>query len=564
MLGERSHEAESFSSSTPVKISKEKKLNEKNSSFRFHYNTESISNQQKPIQIAAIDKKKKLQMNTDALSSVLLQDKVRDKPLVIISIAGDFRKGKSFLLNFFLRYLNRKGSENWIGLSEEPLTGFKWRAGSDRETTGIWMWSQPFLYSIEENTEVAIILMDTQGTFDSEYTFSDNAKIFSLSTLISSVFIFNLFHNLQEDNLNVLDIFSDYGRLAVEEIKEKPFQKLIFLIRDWPYPSEYPYGEYGGRKFLTEKFERINNKPEQIKKVRKRICFCFEEIACFLMPYPGNIVATNVHYDGRLSAMDAEFVESLKEFVEFVFKPEHLIIKRIGGQIITGLRLLEHLKAYVKVFQEDKMPEPKTMLEATAEANNLAALVEAKHYYFKKMEALCGINKPFIYPSVLEKKQAEILKEARTLFAKTKKLGGEEFSTIYFRKLDQEIEEIREYFVENNKSKSFYCILGTIGTLFFAGLFYLFANPNIEQIIEICDRTQKPHIIVSLLKELIKTNEKVLIFAETKTKFDFLSRLLRGQRYLATGLHGDKTQLQRDMIMEDIYSRNFPLENSNY
>ncbi|RWR99500.1 putative ATP-dependent RNA helicase DDX5-like protein, partial [Dinothrombium tinctorium] len=79
----------------------------------------------------------------------------------------------------------------------------------------------------------------------------------------------------------------------------------------------------------------------------------------------------------------------------------------------------------------------------------------------------------------------------------------------------------------------------------------LHANPNIEQIIEICDRTQKPHKIVSLLKELIKTNEKVLIFAETKAKVDFLSRLLRGQRYPATGLHGDKTQLQRDMIMKD-------------
>lgn len=33
-------------------------------------------------------------------------DNLRGHELVVISIAGDYRKVKSFLLNFFLRYLN--------------------------------------------------------------------------------------------------------------------------------------------------------------------------------------------------------------------------------------------------------------------------------------------------------------------------------------------------------------------------------------------------------------------------------------------------------------------------
>ena len=48
-------------------------------------------------------------LNEDLLEEVLISDeRIRDKKVVVISVAGAFRKGKSFLLDFFLRYLDRK------------------------------------------------------------------------------------------------------------------------------------------------------------------------------------------------------------------------------------------------------------------------------------------------------------------------------------------------------------------------------------------------------------------------------------------------------------------------
>lgn len=40
---------------------------------------------------------------------------------------------------------------------------------------------------------------------------------------------------------------------------------------------------------------------EQLQLVRKHIHSCFDRVSCFLMPHPGLKVATDKHFDGRLS-----------------------------------------------------------------------------------------------------------------------------------------------------------------------------------------------------------------------------------------------------------------------
>lgn len=68
---------------------------------------------------------------------------------------------------------------------------------------------------------MAIILLDTQGAFDSESTVRDCATVFALSTMISSVQIYNLSQNIQEDDLQHLQVNSpsklNLGTVLIDE-----------------------------------------------------------------------------------------------------------------------------------------------------------------------------------------------------------------------------------------------------------------------------------------------------------------------------------------------------------
>jgi atlastin len=61
-----------------------------------------------PIQIVKVNKDHSLALEEEALKKILLKDEVKDKPVVVVSVAGAFRKGKSFLISFFIRFLESK------------------------------------------------------------------------------------------------------------------------------------------------------------------------------------------------------------------------------------------------------------------------------------------------------------------------------------------------------------------------------------------------------------------------------------------------------------------------
>lgn len=224
------------------------------------------------------------------------------------------------------------------------------------------MWSKVFPFTLKTGEEIAVILMDTQGAFDSQSTVKDCATVFALSTMLSSVQIYNLSQNIQEDDLQHLQLFTEYGRLALEKSGSTPFQRLQFLVRDWSYPYEFEYGAEGGQRILERRLQISDVQHPELQSLRKHITSCFSDISCFLMPHPGLSIATNPKFDGRLSEIEGQFKTHLKELIPLLLAPENLVTKKINGQVVKSKELLEYFKSYIKMYKGDELPEPKSML----------------------------------------------------------------------------------------------------------------------------------------------------------------------------------------------------------
>lgn len=62
------------------------------------------------MQVLLVKDDHTFELDEAALSRILLAEEVRDREVVAVSVAGAFRKGKSFLMDFMLRYMYKQVS----------------------------------------------------------------------------------------------------------------------------------------------------------------------------------------------------------------------------------------------------------------------------------------------------------------------------------------------------------------------------------------------------------------------------------------------------------------------
>ena len=390
-----------------------------------------------PLQIVSIgteENKFAFEFHEDQLNSIMRKIPPGWK-VAVVSVVGAFRTGKSFLLTWFMAYLKQlkesgsteklvEGDKKWFEKIESIENhAFHWRGGSERNTTGIWMWSHPyFVKKGDEN--MAVLIVDSQGMFDNETTMSLTASIFGLSTLLSSYQIYNVDKRIQEDNLQQLALFSEYARLAVEgtdsaqaingEERPKPFQTMEFLVRDWQhFEDEEDYDRM--EEEMNEYMDKVISEREakDLQETREQIHACFQKTTCFGLSHPGMAVIKK-NFKGEVSKMDETFLNLLDRYCRRVFSVDNLQPKVIQGKEVTAAELGSFIRAYAEMFASGaSFPEASTMLEATATANNSNAVNLAVNQYKDYMNRISGPNcTSYVKPKELEDDHRHLLMKA--------------------------------------------------------------------------------------------------------------------------------------------------------
>ena len=215
--------------------------------------------------------------------------------IAVVSIAGALRQGKSFFLDLLARYLD--SPKGWLSESLLDHQRFKWRAGMERATDGIWVCPQVFDGPGSEQTRTGLLLLDTQGTYEPGATRWQNNTLLGLAGFLSAILIFNVSKQLQEDTVEDVQVALQLLHMSCRQNglpRPPPDSKcLMFLVRDWAH-------EKAGVNNLDDDFAQpqlpMNPQEQDILEgfvhsttAGQGLGQFFETLECHTLPHPGHI-----------------------------------------------------------------------------------------------------------------------------------------------------------------------------------------------------------------------------------------------------------------------------------
>ena len=152
----------------------------------------------------------------------------------IITVAGKYRTGKSYILNRVLLERN---------------SGFEVGPTINACTKGLWMW--PEIVKVESEGKVKdCIIVDTEGLGSLEEGENTDIKIFLMAVLLSSYLIYNSVGSIDEKAIESLSLVINLAEMLHKENNQydsheliNSFPSFMWLVRDFSLRLENEVGE---------------------------------------------------------------------------------------------------------------------------------------------------------------------------------------------------------------------------------------------------------------------------------------------------------------------------------
>ena len=284
--------------------------------------------------------------------------------LIIVAIVGKARTGKSYLMNLLLNNNN----------SSAPGSGFQISSRLNSCTKGIWLWNTPRTSPQSPNTK--IIFIDSEGTNSTDIsTKTYDSKIFALIVLISSLFIYNTYGNIDERSIGDLALAAHLSNtVATNVIEDKDIiinklaPKFIWVLRDFLLDKIDPETgkEMSSNEYLElclrNKLLNKNGMGMENNLIRENIIKYFKERECVTLPRP-------VDSEEDLHKLNEIPFEQLKpnfrsEFLKLKTNVyENSRVKKIGNKKINGPILVGLLTQFINSLNSKLIPNINTAIE---------------------------------------------------------------------------------------------------------------------------------------------------------------------------------------------------------
>ncbi|XP_072889748.1 guanylate-binding protein 1-like [Hemitrygon akajei] len=279
---------------------------------------------EKPLQLIFY-KDGKLQTNPEALK-VLQSIEV---PMVVVSVVGAARTGKSYLMNCL------------AGVKK----GFSVDSTVQSLTKGIWMLCQ----FLPQRPNEVLLLLDTECLGDPEKgdTANDHS-IYSLAILLSSILIYNGKKQIDQQSLQDLHYVTELSKRI--QMRSQPdacdswdfvrfFPEFVWLIRDLTLDLNIDGKDLTPNEYLEHilklKDSEISEQDKKYNELRRYICNHFPSRCCFAFPLPTHWKKLKQLQELDDKDLDEDFFTKRQNFIDYIHT--HKKVKRVvGDQLITG------------------------------------------------------------------------------------------------------------------------------------------------------------------------------------------------------------------------------------
>lgn len=187
-------------------------------------------------------------------------------PLGVVSVAGMYRTGKSYLLNRVL--LNRQRGFG-VGPTINPCT------------KGIWIWGTPLSGMNTNGDQINVIVIDSEGLGGIDEDNNHDMRIFSLALLISSYFVYNSMGQIDENaisNLSLVVNLTNHIQLSVNKDNDigKVLPSFMWVVRDFSLQLEDEEGnEISQSDYLEKALLQQSSDPTDPKTIIRKCLIKF-------------------------------------------------------------------------------------------------------------------------------------------------------------------------------------------------------------------------------------------------------------------------------------------------
>lgn len=256
-----------------------------------------------------------------------------NKPLCIISCAGKYRTGKSFLLNCLC------DNEN----------GFKVGDTVQACTKGIWVYKTPLI----NDDNKMVIVMDTEGIDALDADDNHDVRIFTLALLLSSSFIYNSNGPIDESALQTLSLMtkiSEFVKISNDcettiEMLSDHMPKFYWILRDFSLQIKNRAGEACSNEEYLEEALSDSGHTEERGKVRQTVRNAFTTRKLVTLPRP-NGETQNL----KFSLSGQKFRTNVNNFKSELLR--NIEPLKANGNSISGKMFSEMCKHFVSCINE--------------------------------------------------------------------------------------------------------------------------------------------------------------------------------------------------------------------